>query len=118
MTNEIVTVDTILNYLQEKIEQKEPIAPTVYVEAAQKLNVLLSDEHDLLFSMQQGIAKKKVELLSREAKRNVSAVKLMIEATDEYLAMRMQEAKIGRIEEFIRIAKIQARVRETEMRGY
>ncbi len=114
---ELVTVDTILNWLQEKIENKEPVAPGVYVEAAQKLNVLLSDEHARLFDLQQKVAQLKTDLIKFDGK-SVAQSKTFIEATDTYREMQTQKAKIGRIEEFIRIAKISARLKDNEMRGY
>lgn len=117
-TDKLVTTDTILDYLKEAVQNKESLPPTIWVEAAAKLNVLRSDEDDKLFEMQQELAKEKVRVLEAQEEKNVSAVKLRIEATDLYKASRKQSAKIEMIEEFIRIAKLQARMKATELRGY
>lgn len=118
MTDKLVTTDVIIGHLKNKIENKEPLSPGIYIDAAEKLNVLLSDEHDKLFTQQQKIAEMKVTFLEADPKRNVSMAKLLTEATNEYREMQIQKAKIGRIEEMIRLAKIQAKMKETEFRGY
>ena len=118
MSEELVKIDTILDYLKEQIEQKQQLGPSIWVDAAQKLNVLLSGEHDSLFDLQQQVAEIKIKHLEDDDKGNVSKAKLLTEATDTYKEMQKQKAKIVRIEEFIRIAKLQARMKDTEFRGY
>lgn len=115
-----ITADFIIDQMKEYIENKQPVAPDVWINAAQKLNILLGDESDILFTMQQRIAAERVAMLddqAAEGKKNVSEVRIRIEATDAYRQMRSQEAKIRQIEELIRIAKIQARLRDSEMHG-
>lgn len=117
MKQELVTTDSIINYLQGKVENKEPLHASVWLDAAQKLNILIGDEHDLLFDLQQKVALLKVdyyENVKEGEKPNVSKAKMYIETTDEYKALHKQKAKIAAIEEFIRIAKIQARLKDTE----
>ena len=115
--NEIVTVDTIIGFLKNAVEQHQPLAPATWADAAQKLNVLLGDEHDKLYDLQHQVANIKLAFLEADPERNVSAAKTRIEATDEYRDLRKQEAKCRRIEEFIRISKVQARLREAEYRS-
>lgn len=110
----LVSIDTILDWLKGAVEQKIPVDAHTWVDASQKLNVLLSDEHDLLFKMQQTVAKMRVANI--ESGMTVSAAKMRVEASDEYTDMCSQKARIGRIEEFIRIAKIQARLKDNEYR--
>lgn len=101
-----VSVDTILNYLEEKVENKEAqFDSDFWITAAMKLNILLGDEQDGVWDKKQEVAKKKLTIFGKQAKRNVSAATLEIEASDEYTAMKKQEDKVGRIEEFVRIAK-------------
>lgn len=116
--NELVTTDTIISFLQERVTNKEPIAPNMWMDAAMKLNVLLGDESDILFDLQQKVAEQKIKYsLSNDGKRNVSQAKMLIEATDIYKQMRKQEAKIERIIEFIRLSKVQARMHDAEWTG-
>ncbi len=115
---EQVTLDKIIETLKGWVEDKQPIAPSVWVDAAAKMNLLLDKETDKLFDLQQKVAQKKLEFLECDPKRNVSAAKLKVETTNEYREMRQQEARIKRIEEQIKISKIQGKMRETEFRGY
>ena len=109
------TVDSILHTFDEWVKNKEVIAPHQWVEAAQYLNVLISDEHDILFELQKKVAELKLGFLEEDNKANVSRAKLKVEATDEYLQMNKQKARIDKIIEFIRIAKLQARLKNDEL---
>ena len=109
------TVDSIIEALKKLVEDKQPIGPHIWLEGAQDLNVLLGDEHDLLFELQQKVANIRLGFLNSQEGINVSEAKLRTEAMDEYKEYHKQKAKISRIEEFIRIAKIQSRMKDTEM---
>jgi hypothetical protein len=113
---EIITTDTILNFLKQAVEQKKPLSPAVFADAAQKLVTLMGDEHDHLFVLQQEVARAKVEFI--EQGDSVAKAKAKVEASDVYRQMCGQKAKIERIEETIRIAKLRARLSETEFKGY
>lgn len=113
----IITCDSIMEYFQEKTEKHMPIGANEWIEGAAKLNVLLGTEQELLFSMQQGVAKDRVELLSQKPTPSVAMVKIIVESSDEYRDMQNQKAKIDRIIEHIRIAKIQSRNSADEARG-
>lgn len=114
--NEPVTTETIISFLKECVENKVPIAPQTWVEAMEKLNVLVGDESDKLFDLQQMVAKLKVLFISQGD--TVAKAKAKIEAEDIYVLAQKQKAKVEQIQEFIRIAKIQARFRQDEMKGY
>lgn len=106
--SEIITADTILNWLKKQVEEKQIIDGHTWVNAAQKLNMLLEDETDILFGLGQAV--KKTQLLkSTEEGESISSSKLFAETTDEYIVYKKQEAKVDRIQEAIRLAKIQAR---------
>lgn len=104
----LVTADTILSWLEDAVESKRMLNPQIWLESAMKLNILLGKETNTLEDMRQVVAEKKLEFLEK-MKGNVSAAKAMTEATDGYKAMKKQEAKCKRIEEFVRLSKIQAR---------
>ncbi len=107
-----VTTDLILTTLKGWIETKQRVDAHTWLDATQKLNILLSDEHDKLFSLEQQVAQMKVDYL---AEGNTSAAaKVRVEATDLYKDTQKQRAKIKMIEEAIRIAKIQARMKDFE----
>ena len=99
------TTDSILDALKTMVESKINISQDKWIDAAFFLNVLQPDEVHTLEMMKQGIAQKKLAILKAQEKRNVAAVELEIEASDDYRLMREQENKVERIEETIRLAK-------------
>lgn len=109
-----VTVDIILNWLREQVEQKKPVDAHTWVDSAQKLNVLQSDEHDKLFFLEQEVAKMKAELIKENS---VAAAKVIVEASTENRIMKQQRARVEMIQEMIRIAKLQARLKDNEYRN-
>src|SRR3990167_3170274 len=113
--NEKRTIDTIIASLRETVEKKEVVHPSWWIEAAEMLNLLLGDDQDKLFGLQQEIAQQRYEILKSQTKRNVSEVNLIVESTDKFKEMRILEAKIKRIQEQIKIAKVHARLASDEL---
>lgn len=110
-----VTTDLILLTMKGWVEEKHPIDAHIWVDACQKLNVLIGDEHDKLFDLQQKVAQMKVTYIQEGD--TVAKAKSKVEAEDVYRDMQKQKARIGQIEEFIRIAKLQARLKDNEYRN-
>lgn len=110
------SIDTIMSHFHLAVEEKKPLPPTEWIEGAQYANVLLGDETDKLFDLQQ-----EVNILKREEIKSGSSVakaKVLIEATDEYKDYCKQKAKIDQVIEFVRISKLQARLSSEEFKGY
>lgn len=99
------TTDSVLKDLKEIVESGRMVDRSVWLTAAFTLNLLEIDENILLRQMQQKVAQKKLDILQGQAKRNVAAAELEVEATDEYRIMRDQEDKIESVKEFVMIAK-------------
>lgn len=110
------TTDNILEYFNTAVKERLILSPQDWVEAAEYLNILIGEEHDKLFGLEQEVAQKKIEAL--KTSKSVAEAKLIVEGTDTYRAMRTQKGKIEQIQEFIRIAKLQARLKSDEIRGY
>lgn len=104
----LVTVDKIVGWLTEQVEQKIPVDTHTWLEAAQKLNVLLQGEQEVLFKKEQEVSLLKKTFL--EDGKTVAHAKVMIESTDTFREMKVQKAKIERCLETIRISKLQARI--------
>lgn len=111
----LVTVDSIIAWFTEQVEQKNPIDPSTWVDGAQKLNVLIQGEQEKLFDMEQDVAKLRNLLLDSD--ESVAHAKSRIEATEEYKNARKQKAKVDRVIEMIRIAKLQSRTASEMLRG-
>lgn len=114
--NEPVTTETIIGFLKDCVERKVPVAPSTWVDSAMKLNVLLGDEVDKLLRLEQSVARMKVAYLSEGD--TVAKAKAKVEAEDVYREARKQKAYIDQITEHIRIAKVQSRLTNDEMKGY
>lgn len=98
-----VTCQTIIDWIAKQVEEKQPISPSLWLEAASKLNALKQDETDKQFELKQKVNVRKAALIT--AGKSVAAAKVEIEATDDFKEACKQEAKVEQIEEFIRIAK-------------
>lgn len=110
------TIDSIISWFERSVRNKDIIDAHMFVEAAADLNILKGDEDDKLYDLQQQVAQQKCLYLEQDC--HVSKAKVLVEATDTYKEYCRQHAKIERIEEFIRIAKIQARLKDNNLQGY
>lgn len=104
---EKITTDSILDWLKERVESKKPIPQDAWADAAFRLNLLLADEHVDLENLRSLVSNKKLAIMKAQDKKNVAAAELEIEASDDYRVMRIQEHRVDRIEEFIKLAKKQ-----------
>lgn len=99
------SADSILGDLQELVENKEIIEHKQWLDAAFFLNTFLLGEKKLLNGMRQELAKLRKEIYDSQTKKSVAATDLELETTDLFRLTNDQEAKVGVIEEYIRIAK-------------
>lgn len=109
------TIDTILATIEKNVVESAILPPSVWVDASLAMTALLGHESDALFLAQQKIAQKKASLV--EAGDSVALATLKSQATDEWVEMKKIEAKIGRVEEMIRCAKLRARMADSELRS-
>ena len=89
-----ITTTTIISTLKEWVENKTLIDSHTWVDAAQKLNVLIGDEHDKLFMLQQAVAQLKVAYL-QDGDTSAKA-KTKVEAEDIYRDMQNRLVETGR----------------------
>lgn len=100
--------------MTDTVRSKKQIPPQQFVEAAQYMVILIGDEHEKLFNLEQQVAQMKRDLLEKHEK--VNKVNILVQASDTYKEMRKQKALISQIEEAIRIAKLMGRMRDTELK--
>ena len=120
MNEELVTVDTILDAFKEWVENKQSIDAHLWVDSARKLVVLVGEEQNKLFDLEHSLAQFRVGLIENgiEGKKlSMAEVKLRSEASPIYKEIQQLKAKIARVYEHVRIAKLQARLADSEMRG-
>lgn len=109
------SVDTILAKLEANVTENAVLPPSTWIDACLALTALLGDESDALYRAQQELAKRKATLVENGA--TVAKANLLIQTSDEWVAMKNQEAKISRVEEMVRCAKIRARLADSELHG-
>lgn len=112
---DLVTTDTIMDWFNTQIEQKQPIDPSMWMEGAMKLNVLVQGEQERLYEVEQEVAKLRNILLESDMPYNKAKSK--VEATEEYKNSRKQKAKVERIIAFISIAKQHSRMAADMLRN-
>lgn len=102
---EKITSDTILDWVKGQVENRKLITKDEWLDIAFKLNSLLLVEVELFNKLHNEVAKNKLEILKAQEKRNVAMAEVETEASQEYLDMKNQQAKVDNINQFIMIAK-------------
>ena len=102
---EIITTDTILNYLIEAVELKIALNPEIWLDSAFKLNLLLIQEEKEMIELERAYNQKVNDIMQSQEKINVAAAEKMAILTDEYMLYREKLLKIKRVEQLILIAK-------------
>src|SRR3990167_8477357 len=87
----MINTNTILDFLKQAVETKTSLNSEVWIDAAQKLVVLLGDEEAKLYDYQQKVALLKVMFLDGQDKKNVSECQLRTEASEEYKKYKKQD---------------------------
>lgn len=101
-----------LSLIEQEIAEKKVVMPLQWLDLALDLNRIIYDEQDKLFDLEQQVALRVEEEAIKLEKRNMAAAENKVKGTDLYKDMRRQRAKCERIEELIRLAKHQAKLRE------
>lgn len=104
-----ITADSILEFFKTAVSENKALNPQLWADAAMKLNICLIDEEDKLHELRRKVAELKLQYLDAMEKRSVADAEARTEATEMYQEMRRQESKVARIEEFIRLAKLNQR---------
>ncbi len=107
--DQLVTIDTILEWIEKQVQERHPIDGHMYMEIAFKINALLQGEQEKLFEMESEVANMR-KLLLEDPNMPVNRSKSLIEASNEFLQAKKQKAKIDRAIELIRLCKQNARI--------
>lgn len=113
MDEELVSTDTILNWLSGQVKHKIPIAPERYLDAIMKLNLLKSEDNDQLIELKHELAVKRANYVNEGG--TSAAANILLEADETFKLVKKLEAKMKMIEETIRIGKIAARLKNDEL---
>ena len=110
---EKITPELIINQMAEWVEQKKSIAPSLWLQASAKLNVLRGDVDDRIYTLEHNLNVEKAELL-KDTEMTSAKAESIVKARPEYMEMRKLTAKGKQIDEFIRLAKKMATLKDLE----
>lgn len=108
------SIQTIMSWLTNTVQEKKPISPQQFVEASAYLVILMGEEHAKLYDMEQKVAQIKLKYI--ELDKSVAEAKVRVETTEEYKEMKKQQAFIEQISEMVRLAKLLGRMKQDEQK--
>ena len=115
MNDNLRSCDSIIEWLKTQQENRVPISPHIYLEAATALNILSSEENDNLIDLESQLAQFRSDEIG--AGKTGIAAKIVVEASPIFKEARKQRAKMEQIKEAIRLAKLSARIKSDELRS-
>ena len=103
-------IDTILEDMENRVKENQPVSPSNWLDAAIKINALKGD-------LDNDIAEFEAKLVIEEAKyiaegKPQSTAKTIARANEGYADYLKAKAKAKRIEEFLRLAKKRSTLNE------
>lgn len=113
MNEDLITTTGILEWMKEQVQHKRPIAPEIWLDASLKLNLLKSDDNDLLIEKKHELAVKRASYVN-EGGTSVAA-NIRLEADPLFMEVKKLEAHIETVKEAIRLGKIYARIKNDEL---
>lgn len=113
MNGEIITTHTILDWFHEQVSNKRPIAPEIYLDMSMKLNILKSDDNDLLLEKRHELAVKRAFYVNEGG--TSAAANIRLEADPLFMEVKKLEAHIETVKEAIRLGKVYARIKNDEL---
>lgn len=107
---EKITIQTILDWFKECVENKFPIRPQDWLDGSAKLNILRQDLDEEVVELKSKIADKQAELIALGDP--VSKAKAIANSGEDYKQYLSKMALLNRIDEHIRIAKKRTELNE------
>lgn len=102
----------IIRLHDEGIKARKYILPLDWLNAAEELNRVLYDLEDKAADTEVEMYKTLEEILGTQDKKNVAAAEIKMRSTEIYRKHLKEKALVKRVEELIKLGKLQARLRE------
>ncbi len=99
-------MDEILNRIDSWARDGNPIAPGMWIDEAMRLMSFYGQESDRLFLLERIVATEKWKRI--EAGESDAKAESYKRTLPEYVEMKRQEARVKRIDEYVRLAKKRA----------
>ena len=110
------SINQLLNWYKERIENNELIPPALWIDSAMKMNVLISEIDLEIVDLRGTIAD--IMVLCLDEGKSSSEAKIRANSGDVYKRYLRASAKKEQVSEFIRLSKLRARLADEEMKGY
>ncbi len=110
MNKELVTIDTILKWFKDSVEQRLPIRPMEWLDGSAKLVILSQDLDEEIASLECDIADKMAELIN--GGNSVSQAKSIANSGEIFRELKKKKAIQERITKHIQIAKKRTELNE------
>ena len=105
-----MTINEIMNNLEKRVINNEPISPASWVEASLRINTLLSDKDNEIACYEAEMANREEELVEQgEASAKAKILKTRAVDYKKYLELK---GELKRIDEFIKLSKKRAIINE------
>jgi len=104
------TIDTILEDMENRVKENQPVSPAMWIDAAIKLNALKGDLDNEIANFEANLAIREAEYV--EMDNPASKAKILSKKDVDYEGYLKAKAKAVRIIEFIRLSKQRARIEE------
>lgn len=116
---DMVTARSIVQWFEGKVGSKEPISPSVWADAGMKLIALQGAEDAKMIELECKCRKLEKDFFdNQEGKKNKSAARMSMMATEDYRDWQLQVSFCKQIHEFVLMAKVRARLAMDEAKGY
>ena len=102
------TCASIISSFNERVGNKEAIAPDEWMLGAMFLNTLIGEEQGRLFDTEQEYMRQCLKWIELGESNAVAEKKAKM--TSEYILFKKQQAFVKQVEEFIRLAKKHATI--------
>lgn len=103
MEQKFITIEAILTWFKSQVEQKAPIAPSTWLDGAQKVNALFGELDEQLIKAEVAVNREQARFL--EIGKSAAASKVLAKNTESYELYLTTKARREQAIEFIRIAK-------------
>ena len=106
---------SIIEYFTKETKEGKVIDHHEWMQAAKMLSVLIGTEREHLFELQQIVAK--IEYQMVETGATSAKAREYVKTRMEWLDAKKQESFVKQIDEFIKIAKLHARLSQSDFQN-
>lgn len=109
---EPITLDSIIAFLREAIQDRRQLPPDTWLDAAAKINILLSDYIDALAEKEMEVAQARVKWI--EMGTSNAEAESRVKASTLYRDLQIMKGRLEQYQEMSRLARERSRLKAFE----